>query len=239
MSVISLSSLDEFKARTLGSFVAVVKYELPGCAVCDRVRPMYAQFPSAFPAAVWCETSSSEIAKQQNVEAFPSFDLFRRGVKVMRITGGDELGSLQFAVTELLRAKVMPLTEEVFLLDWQPNREQLLILKGQTKAKTLINLRHPTEKGYVSAKEEAEIAGIENYAEVGIVDVQGTRKSFLNYLVCFTVFSDITPAYLSEACEAINKAEKPVVVHCLVGLTAVLVRKKKLFFVGTAIIRCI
>jgi protein tyrosine phosphatase (PTP) superfamily phosphohydrolase (DUF442 family) len=201
-----LENAEEFKLSTLGSFVAVVMYRLPGCSVCDRSYPLYAEFPAVFPSAVWCVTESAAVATQEGVEAFPTYDVYRRGKKTVRMTGGDELASLQEAVREMLRGQVLPLTEEVLLLDWQPPAEQLPLLKRQTGARTLVNLRHPSEKGYVSAQAEAAAAGIEHAAEVGIVDVQ-----------------DITTEYLRQACGAIDEAEKPAVVHCLVGLTAVLV----------------
>ncbi len=174
-----LENADEFKLSTLGSFVAVVMYKLPGCAVCERNWPLYADFPAVFPAAVWCVTESAALATQEGVEAFPTYDVYRRGKKEVRMTGGEELASLQEAVRELLRGRVVPLTEEVLLLDWQPPAEQLSLLQRQTGAKTLVNLRHPSEKGYVSAQAEAAAAGIEHAAEVGIVDVQDVTPEYL------------------------------------------------------------
>ncbi len=175
----ALENVDDFKASTLGSYVCAVMYSLPGCAVCERVAPLYAAFPPLFPGAVWCQSHSSEVASAEGVEAFPTFDVFRRGKKVARLTGGDALPSVQEAVRELLRGRVTALTEEVLLMDWQPPQEQLALLKAQTGAKTIINLRDPTEKGYVSAQDEAAAAGIEHADEVGIYDVQDVTVDYL------------------------------------------------------------
>jgi hypothetical protein len=152
-SVVVLDGMDDLARARASSFVCVVMHSLPTCAVCEKVAPLYRQFPAAFPSAMWCESSK---VHGEDVTSFPTFEVFRRGHLVLRLTGGSELGALQVAVRECLRAKVMAITEDVVLLDWQPNEEQLSILKQQTGAKTIINLRDASEKGYISAKEEAE-----------------------------------------------------------------------------------
>ena len=207
--MIVIESSRQFDEAVRASFVAVALFSDPACRVCKAAMPALADLASgAGKAVAWVQVDANvdELRTREAVDAFPTFDLYRRGNRVLRIRGM-EPEALQTALDACLKAKITPLTEDIFVADWQLTRDQLETLAQETGARSILNLRDESEQGYLaSGVEEARLAGLEEGADLPLL-----------------LASDVTKKYLKRARKIIRQLQKPCLIHCNKGLTAVMV----------------
>jgi hypothetical protein len=81
---------------------------------------------------------------------------------------------------------------DVFVADWQPTLQQLRAAKNALGVRSVVNLRHPSETGYVA--NESEITGCACVS------------------VPLLLATDMTTKWLHDVDRAISESEKPVLV---------------------------
>ena len=93
-----IESTEEFEEILNGSIgkLVVIDFHASWCGPCKQIGPQFAKMEKDFPDAVFAKVDvdeQEEIAEQYEVEAMPTFKLFRDGVVVGEMTGasGDKL----------------------------------------------------------------------------------------------------------------------------------------------------
>lgn len=198
-----ISSAEGFQIASRGSFVSCILWTLEGCVNCAAVKPDFEKLAEVFGGDASFFVADSKLGTTEDLEAFPCFDIWRRGHKVRRIVGREELAAVQVEVKRALRAEVRPLTEDIWLLDWQPPQDQIddLVKAG---GKSVLNLRDASEGGFRSGASEGSSAG-----------VVGFDCPILNA-------GDVDEDYLMRGTRLMDEAPKPIILHCYKGLTAAL-----------------
>lgn len=104
MSVISVSSVEEYNKILADNKVVVVDFYADWCGPCKMIAPKFAVFAESYPSAKFIKVNIDHletVAESENVTSMPTFKVFRDG-KIEKLVVGANIDKVRVSVEEVL-----------------------------------------------------------------------------------------------------------------------------------------